>query len=45
MAHLLSQIPYKDVPHEEVQLPERVFNPNYERHALTPELFVPRVYG
>jgi len=45
MAHLLSQIPYTDVPHEEVQLPERVFNPNYERHALAPELFVPRVYG
>ena len=45
MAHLLSQIPYADVPHEEVQLPERVFNPNYERHALAPELFVPRVYG
>jgi len=45
MAHLLSQIPYTEVPHEEVQLPERVFNPNYERHALAPELFVPRVYG
>jgi polyphosphate kinase len=45
MAHLLSQIPYADVPHEEVQLPERVFNPNYERHALAPELFVPRIYG
>ncbi len=45
MAHLLSQIPYTDVPHEEVQLPERVFNPNYERHAPAPELFVPRVYG
>jgi len=45
MAHLLSQIPYAEVPHEEVQLPERVFNPNYERHALAPELFVPRVYG
>ncbi len=45
MAHLLSQIPYADVPHEEVALPERVFNPNYERHALAPELFVPRVFG
>ena len=45
MAHLLSQVPYTDLPQETVQLPERVFNPNYERHALPPELFVPRVYG
>ena len=45
MAHLLEQIPYKEVPQETVELPERRFNPNYERHALAPELFVPRVYG
>src|SRR6478735_6059172 len=45
MAHLLQQIPYKEVPQEPVALPERRFNPNYERHALAPELFVPRVYG
>jgi hypothetical protein len=43
--HLLSKIPYTDVPQESVTLPERRFNPNYERHALSPELFVPRVYG
>jgi hypothetical protein len=45
IAHLLSQIPYKEVPQREVELPERVFSPAYERHALPPELFVPRVYG
>ena len=45
IAHLLSQVPHQDVPQETVQLPERVFHPNYERHALPPELFVPRVYG
>jgi len=45
IAHLLKQIPYQEVPQEEVELPQRVFNPNYERHALAPELFVPRVYG
>jgi polyphosphate kinase len=45
MAHLLQQIPYQEVPQELVTLPERRFNPNYERHALEPELFVPRVYG
>ncbi|MGI1663932.1 polyphosphate kinase 2 [Palleronia sp. KMU-117] len=44
MAHLLSQIPYEPVPHEDVTLPERVFNPNYERAVLPPELYVPQRY-
>jgi polyphosphate kinase 2 len=42
--HLLGQIPYEPVPHEEVELPERVFNPDYERATLPPELYVPRKY-
>lgn len=45
MAHLLQQIPYAEVAQETVTLPERRFNPDYERHELAPELFVPRVYG
>ncbi len=44
MAHLLSLVPYDDVPHEEVQLPDRVFNPDYERSVLPPELYVPSKY-
>jgi polyphosphate kinase 2 len=44
IAHLLSLIPYEPVPHEEVTLPERVFNPNYERAVLPPELYVPQRY-
>ncbi|MBL6082837.1 polyphosphate kinase 2, partial [Belnapia sp. T18] len=32
--HLLSQIPCEDVPHQPVVLPERVFDPNYERRTL-----------
>ncbi|TIV08149.1 MAG: polyphosphate kinase 2, partial [Mesorhizobium sp.] len=32
--HLLQQVPYEDVPHEEITLPERVFNPSYERQVL-----------
>jgi len=43
--HLLKQIPYADVPHEEIALPERVFDPNYERKTLPAELYVPNVYG
>lgn len=42
--HLLSLIPYGEVPHEEITLPDRVFNPEYERAVLPPELYVPRKY-
>lgn len=44
MHHLLKQVPYTDVPHEQVTLPERVFNPNYERAVLPDELYVPEIY-
>ncbi|WP_458097141.1 polyphosphate kinase 2 [Roseomonas sp. WA12] len=44
MAHLLSLIPYEDVVHEPVVLPERVFDPHYERRTLPPELYVPERY-
>ena len=42
--HLLGLIPYEAVPHPEVTLPERVFNPDYERSAMPAELYVPRKY-
>jgi polyphosphate kinase len=45
IAHLLSIVPYQDVPHEPVSLPERVFNPDYERAILPRELYVPDRYG
>jgi len=44
MAHLLSMIPYKEIPREPVLLPERVFDPNYERRTLPPDLYVPEGY-
>ncbi len=44
MDHLLATIPYGDVPHEEVMLPDRIFNPNYERKVLPPNLYVPQKY-
>jgi len=40
----LQQIPYEPVPHEHVDLPDRVFNPNYERETLPRELYVPQKY-
>ncbi len=42
--HLLDQIPYEDVPDDSVALPDRVFNENYERSVLPPELYVPSRY-
>ncbi|MEM7239691.1 MAG: polyphosphate kinase 2 [Pseudomonadota bacterium] len=44
IAHLLDQIPYGPVPHEEISLPDRVFNPEYERTVLPSELYVPRKF-
>jgi len=42
--HLLSQIPYEEVPHTPVTLPQRVHNPNYLRGPVPRELFVPSLY-
>lgn len=42
--HLLQQVPYEAVPHDDITLPERVFNPQYERAVLPPELHVPQKY-
>ena len=44
IAHLLEQVPYEDVETEEIALPERVFNPDYERRVLPDELYVPSRY-
>ncbi|MES2665245.1 MAG: polyphosphate kinase 2 [Pseudomonadota bacterium] len=42
--HLLGLFPYAPVPHDEIVLPDRVFNPDYERAVLPPELYVPGKY-
>jgi len=42
--HLLSQIPYRDVPHDPVTLPERVHNPTYLRGPIPRDMYVPAVY-
>ena len=44
IAHLLSSVPYEEVPHETIALPNRVFDPNYERATLPRELYVPERY-
>ncbi len=42
--HLLQQVPYGEVPHDPIHLPDRVFNPDYERKVLPDNLYVPEVY-
>ncbi len=44
MAHLLSTIPYQAISHHEIALPDRVFNPDYEREILPRDLYVPQKY-
>jgi polyphosphate kinase 2 len=45
IAHLLSQIPYGEVEHPHVVLPERVHNPDYIRGPVPEEMYVPDVFG
>jgi polyphosphate kinase 2 len=42
--HLLSQVPYGELDHEAVRLPNRVHNPDYLRHPVPKEMFVPTRY-
>ena len=42
--HLLAQIPYEEQPHDEVELPARRSNPDYEREVLPETLFVPEKF-
>jgi hypothetical protein len=42
--HLLSQIPYDEIPREPVALPARVHNPEYIRAPVPAEMYVPSVY-
>ena len=42
--HLLSQFDYVETPRDPVELPQRAHEPDYVRHPLPPEIFVPEVY-
>lgn len=43
--HLLSLVPYQDVPHQDIALPKRKHNPDYVRHPVPEELIVPDYYS
>jgi len=45
IAHLLTRIPYQEVPHEKPMLPARVHNPEYHRLPTPSEMIVPDNYA
>jgi polyphosphate kinase 2 len=44
IAHLLSQIPYEELPHPEIVLPPRQDDKGYVRPPITDQNFVPEIY-
>ena len=44
IAHLLAQMPYQEVPHHAVVLPDRVRNPEYLRQPVPASMYVPEAY-
>jgi polyphosphate kinase 2 len=42
--HLLSLMPYEEIPHEPVVLPSRARSPDYARQPVPREMYVPEVY-
>jgi polyphosphate kinase 2 (PPK2 family) len=42
--HLLQQVPYQEVPHAPIALPEREHKSDYTRHPAPADLYVPPVY-
>ena len=42
--HLLSQVPYAEVPHELVTLPERIHDPSYARVPIPKQMYVPAIF-
>ncbi len=45
IAHLLTRVPYQEVPHKKPILPPRVHNPDYHRHPVPHEMYVPDHYA
>jgi len=42
--HLLTRIPYGEVPHAAVTLPDRIHNPDYLRAPVPQDMYVPDTY-
>jgi polyphosphate kinase 2 len=44
ITHLLNQIPYNEIDHPVITLPERVHNPDYLRGPVPPHMYVPEFF-
>ncbi len=44
ISHLLTQIPYGEIRHEPVVLPQRIHDPSYHRDRIPPEMYVPAIF-
>jgi polyphosphate kinase len=44
ISHLLTQIPYHELRHEPVELPERLRDPAYHRDQIPPDMHVPAIF-
>ena len=44
IAHLLAQMPYEEIPHPPVVLPERVRREDYVRQKVPSEMCIPEIY-
>ena len=44
IAHLLAQMPYEEIPHPPIVLPERVRHEDYVRQKVAEEMFIPEIY-
>ena len=42
--HLLRQVPYQEVHHDPIVMPEREHKPDYARRPIPEELYVPAIY-
>jgi polyphosphate kinase 2 len=42
--HLLQQMPYTEIEHAKIELPQREYHKDYERHPVPQSMYVPEVY-
>jgi hypothetical protein len=44
ISHLLTQLPYEEIEHPAIVLPERTRNPEYTRNPVPQHMYVPDLY-
>jgi polyphosphate kinase 2 len=44
ISHLLTQMPYEEIEHQPIALPDRERHEDYVRHPVPPEMIVPEIY-